>query len=126
MFDAVVCNRGLSDIDDLDGAMHTVRTVLRPGGTAAFSLMHPCFPGHGNGLSSWPPDAGYFVEGWWTTGGEGCRGRVGAYHRMVSTYVNAAVLHGLRIERLLEPPFPGDDPPGVPSFFVIVCSRDDA
>lgn len=100
--------------------MGTIGTALRAGGIAAFSLMHPCFPGHGSGLSSWPPDARYFVEGWWTTGGEGCRGRVGACHRTMSTYVNAAVSHGLTIERMLEPPFAGRDPPGVPSL-VIVC-----
>ena len=44
-FDGVVCNYGLSDIDDLDGVLATVSRVLTPAGWFVFSILHPCFPG---------------------------------------------------------------------------------
>ena len=94
-FDVVLCNMALMDIDDLDAAMATCSQVLEPGGWFSFSLLHPCFPGLASGssvqLSSWPPEGGYDSEGWWTTNGDGLRGRVGANHRMLSTYLNAAL-----------------------------------
>src|SRR5689334_8432054 len=67
VYDGVVCNMALMDIDDLDGALATAARVLRPGGWFSFSLLHPCFPGVRDGsseqLSSWPPDRGYAWEG---------------------------------------------------------------
>jgi SAM-dependent methyltransferase len=51
-FDAVVCNYGLSDIDDLAGTLGNVHTLLRPGGAFVFSLLHPCFPGWGNDVAA--------------------------------------------------------------------------
>ena len=116
-FDGVVCNYGLSDIDDLDGLLANVARWLRPGGWFVFSLLHPCFPGwDSDAPSSWPPDHGYFREGWWLAGNTGYRGRVGASHRMISTYVNSLTGHGLVLDRAAEPP-PGPDmeqrrPPG--------------
>jgi SAM-dependent methyltransferase len=65
-FDGVVCNYGLSDVDDLGGALDSVTSLLRPGGFLVFSILHPCFPGWGDDVSSsWPPGRGYFAEGWW-------------------------------------------------------------
>src|ERR687897_1614100 len=94
-FDGAACHMGLSDVDDLGAALATVRTVLRPGGAFAFTILHPCFPGVGAALPSWPPDEGYYWEGWWTTRGSGCRGRVGATHRTLSTYLSAPPAAGL-------------------------------
>lgn len=100
-FDGVACHMALMDIDDLDGALTTAFRVLRPGGWLSFSVFHPCYPGgpegSASGLPSWPPDGGYRREGWWTTHGEGVRGRVGAVHRMLSTYLNAAIRAGFRL-----------------------------
>jgi SAM-dependent methyltransferase len=125
-FDGVVCNYGLSDIDDLDGLLANVARWLRPGGWFVFSLLHPCFPGwDSDAPSSWPPDHGYFREGWWLAGNTGFRGRVGASHRMISTYVNSLTGHGLVLDRAAEP-LPSPDmeqrrPPGaapVPFYLV--------
>jgi 2-polyprenyl-3-methyl-5-hydroxy-6-metoxy-1,4-benzoquinol methylase len=44
-FDMAVCSFGLSDIDDLDGALRTISAVLRARGSFAFSILHPCSPG---------------------------------------------------------------------------------
>ncbi len=121
-FDGVVCNMALMDIDDLDAVMSTAARVLVPGGWFSFSLLHPCFPGLRDGaseqLSSWPPDRGYAAEGWWTTHGDGVRGRVGAHHRKLSTYLNAVRVAGFAIEELREPAAP------VPRFLVVRCRRD--
>jgi SAM-dependent methyltransferase len=120
-FDGVVCNMALMDIDDLDGVMATAARVLGPGGWFSFSLLHPCFPGFrsetSEQLSSWPPDRGYAAEGWWTTHGDGVRGRVGANHRMLSTYLNATRRAGFELEEFGEPAAP------VPRFFVVRCRR---
>jgi len=104
-FDAVACNYGLSDIDDLDGALSTVQRVLPPGGVFVFSVLHPCFPGSGpEAPSSWPPHRGYFSEGWWLASNPGFRGKVGSTFRMLSTYLNALTRHDLQLDRVLEPP----------------------
>jgi SAM-dependent methyltransferase len=121
LFDGVVCNMAMMDIDDLDAAMATASEVLRPGGWFSYSLLHPCFPGLGTGASeqlpSWPPDHGYAAEGWWTTDGDGVRGRVGANHRMLSTYLNATVRAGFALVEFREPASP------VPRFLVVRCQR---
>jgi hypothetical protein len=54
--------------------------------------------------SSWPPDLGYYHEGWWLASNPGFRGKVGSSHRMLSTYLNSLAGHGLALERAAEPP----------------------
>src|SRR6478735_7588393 len=121
LFDGVVCNMALMDIDDLNAAMDTAARVLTPGGWFSFSLLHPCFPGIRKGaseqLSSWPPDRGYASEGWWTTHGDGVRGRVGANHRMLSTYLNATLRAGFELVEFAEPSSP------MPRFLVVGCRQ---
>jgi len=103
-FDGVACNHGLADIDDLDGAVTTVARVLRPGGRFVFSILHPCFPGWDEDApSSWPHRGGYHAEGWWLATNPGIRGKVGANHRTLSTYLNSLVGHNLAIEQVAEP-----------------------
>jgi SAM-dependent methyltransferase len=102
-FDGVVSDMALMDIDDLDGVASAVECVLAPGGWFVFTIFHPCFPGTENQRSSWAPDLGYSHEGWWVTDGVGVRSRVGANHRMVSTYINAFVSRGLRLLEMWEP-----------------------
>jgi SAM-dependent methyltransferase len=105
-YDGVLCNMALMDIDDLSGALSTVAGVLRSGGWFSFSVFHPCYPGgpegSWSGLPSWPPDRGYASEGWWSTAGEGVRGRAGGNHRMLSTYLNAVMGAGLVLDQLAE------------------------
>jgi SAM-dependent methyltransferase len=132
-FDAVVCNFGMADIDDLDGAAQTVARLLRPGGFFAFSIVHPCFPGwEGKGASpSWPPGRGYYDEGWWLSSGPpgGVRTKVGANHRMLSTYINTLARNNLYMEELVEPPPPPDwlevapTAGPVPIYFAVRCRK---
>ena len=129
-FDLLVCHFGLTDIDDLDGTLATGARVLRRGGAFVFSIIHPCYPGWGDtSPSSWPPDGGYYTEGWWLAQNPGLRGKVGASHRTLSTYLNALVAHGFVLERLAEPePGPAwlqSKPPGRarPVYLVARCRR---
>ena len=108
-FDGVVCNYGLSDIDDLDKLLANIARLLPPGGWFVFALLHPCFPGWDRDApSSWPSDLGYYHEGWWLASNPGFRGKVGANHRTLSTYLNSLVGHGLVLEQVAEPR-PGPD-----------------
>jgi ubiquinone/menaquinone biosynthesis C-methylase UbiE len=131
-FDGVVCNFGMSDIDDLDAALATVHWVLKPGGFFVVSLLHPCFPGWTEKVSaSWPPGGGYFSEGWWRAEAlsSKLRQQVGANHRMISTYLNALTGHGLAIDAVVEPMTPENwltanpemDP--VPVFLALRCVK---
>jgi SAM-dependent methyltransferase len=104
-FDAATCSFGLSDIDDLTGAIATVSKALRPGGRFVFCILHPCFPGGEDRSASWPSDRSYYDEGRWTAQGapSSLRRRVGSNHRMLSTYLNALRAHGLWLEEVAEP-----------------------
>ncbi|MFG1702604.1 class I SAM-dependent methyltransferase [Nonomuraea sp. M3C6] len=131
VFDAVVCSFGLSDIDDLEGAIAGAAGALRPGGVFACSILHPCFPG-GPGVSgSWPGDARYHVEGWWRADGElsALRRQVGANHRTLSTYVNTFRRHDLWLDEMAEPEPATDwaakrpDAAKFPIFLVMRCVK---
>lgn len=121
-YDGVACHFGLSDIDDLRAALATVARVLRPDAWFAFSIVHPCFPGWGpDAPSSWPPERAYDAEGWWLADNPGFRGKVGANHRTLSTYVNELIANGLALERVAEPPHEGWP---VPTYLVARCRKD--
>ena len=104
-FDAASCSFGLSDIDDLGGAIRTVSAALRPGGRFAFSLLHPCFAGGKDISGAWPPTGSYYEEGWWAAqeARSALRRLVGANHRMLSTYLNTLRSHGLWLDQVAEP-----------------------
>jgi SAM-dependent methyltransferase len=104
-FDAVLCSFGLSDIDDLDGTLATVRRVLRPGGVFAFCILHPCFPGVDGVSGAWPTDGSYYAERWWQADGSlsTLRQQVGANHRTLSTYLNSLRQHGFTLDVVAEP-----------------------
>ena len=104
-FDAVVCSFGLSDIDDLDGALANARRVLRPGGRFVFAILHPCFPGIEGVSGAWPTDGSYYEERWWQADGSLSRLRqqVGANHRTLSTYLNKLRRHGFVLDETAEP-----------------------
>jgi 2-polyprenyl-3-methyl-5-hydroxy-6-metoxy-1,4-benzoquinol methylase len=112
-FDAVTCNFGLSDIDDLDAAVAAISGGLRPGGSFVFSILHPCFAGGKDISGAWPAAGSYYDEGHWTAqdARSTLRRQVGATHRMLSTYVSTLRRHGLWLDHLAEPrPDPDWDP----------------
>ncbi|HEX7745974.1 MAG TPA: class I SAM-dependent methyltransferase [Micromonosporaceae bacterium] len=130
--DVVVCNHGLADIDDLDGALATVHRVLRSGGSFVFSILHPCFPGAGPVSGAWPSGGRYHDEGFWIADGAAStlRRQVGANHRMLSSYVNSLARHGLPVTRMSEPVPPVEwngtdrhEAARFPVFLVVRCTK---
>jgi hypothetical protein len=118
--DGATCEMAIMDIDDLEGTIAAVATVLRPGATFGMSLVHPCFPGNAAGLSSWPADSGYGSEGFWTSANhnpDGIRVRVGSSHRTLATYLNVLLDAGFVLDRVHEPPA------DVPTWLVLALRR---
>lgn len=104
------------DISDHVSTFAAIRRILKPSGLFVFSILHPCFLGSpfrepDEPVTTFDEDGEpvaysirrYSTEGFWESGGDGIRGRVGSYHRTVSTYVNALIEAGFTIARLLEP-----------------------
>ena len=118
-FDGVVSSMALMDIDNLDAAVSVTSATSRSGSWFAWSIIHPGFPGIGEIRASWPTAGSYFDEGWWNTGGDGVRGRVGSNHRTLSTYMNTMLKHGYTLEAAAEPAWQrsATDPP-MPFFLV--------
>ncbi len=141
-FDGVVCSMALMDIPDLAAVAHSVAHLLRPDGWFAFSILHPCFHTSESGEIETPDGAArtisrYFVEGHWRSDTRtGPPGKVGAYHRTLSTYVNTLSDTGLQVERLTEPGMEADLPQSlglsqanrlvwaeVPAILVALCRK---
>jgi len=109
-FDGVVCGLALMDIPGLDATFRAVGRVLKPGAWFTFLITHPCFAAPQAGWRITPDGSvvweiqRYFEEGFWRsdTAGNLCA-RVGAYHRTLSTYLNALVSAGFIITGVVEP-----------------------
>lgn len=124
-FDGVVCNMALMDIPDLAATVRTVARILRPRGWFAFSITHPVLDTALARIGVVRAANGeirrqvrtYFAEGFWRSDNpHGVRGKVGAYHRTLSTYVNTLVEAGLTVERLAEPQADGTLAERLPHF----------
>ena len=108
-FDGVVCHMSLMDIPELAPTLRSVARVLRPGGWFVFSILHPCYHTSQSGEIESPEGTvrtvgRYFEEGYWRSDTRaGPPVKVGAYHRTLSTYLNALTDAGLVIERAGEP-----------------------
>lgn len=99
----------LMDMADLAPTLCSVARILRPSGWFVFSILHPCFHTARSGEMTSPEGTvrtvgRYFVEGYWRSDTRpGPPGKVGAYHRTLSTYANALADAGLVLERMSEP-----------------------
>jgi SAM-dependent methyltransferase len=128
-FEVITCSFGLSDIDDLEGALACVARLLRPGGRFIFTILHPCFPGGPDVSGSWPATGSYHDQGWWRADGaaSSLRRQVGANHRTLSTYFSALRKHGLWLDALAEPAPPSEwvqarpDAARMPVFLAVRC-----
>lgn len=112
-FDGVLCHMALMDIPDLAPTIHNVARILRPRGWFTFAIIHPCYNTPRSGEMATPAGwertiGGYFEEGYWRSDTRtGPPGKVGAYHRTLSTYLDALTDAGLALERLREPRLTG-------------------
>lgn len=112
-FDGVISYMALMDIPDLGPTLRTVARILRPGGWFVFVILHPCYNPARSGELLTPGGmvrtvAGYFTEGYWRSDTRtGPPGKVGAYHRTLSSYVNGLLDLGFAVERIAEPRLTG-------------------
>ena len=109
LFDGVVCFMALMDIPELAPTLRSVARILQPNGWFVFSILHPCFHTSHSGEMQTPEGVvrtigGYFAEGYWRSDTRtGPPGKVGAYHRTLSTYINALTDAGLQLVHVSEP-----------------------
>jgi SAM-dependent methyltransferase len=138
-YDLVVSNLALMDSPDLAATYTAVQRVLRPGGRFVFAVTHPCFQAPGTRIETDAAGnfraravARYTEEGFWRSDNPaGIRGKVGAYHRTLATYLNTLLAAGFVLTRLAEPgPPPGEyaDPYSqaqvqVPAVLVVEAAR---
>jgi hypothetical protein len=124
------------DIPDLEATLQAAWRVLRPRGWFVFTITHPCFQAP---HSTWVTRAdgstsreirGYFEQVYWHSKNvAGLRGKVGAYHRTLSTVINTTIRAGFTIEHMAEPRATGcvvDRIPGyavVPGFLMVQCRK---
>lgn len=108
-FDRVLCAMMLMDVEDFDGTLREVSRVLKPGGEAVISILHPCFKPpvehhwfhDENGIEVRVRD--YFrPESWEGTIGSSQK-TVIYRHRTLSDYVKGFTRHGLTLTDLDEP-----------------------
>ena len=116
-FDTVVSFMALMDGPRFDHAMTACYRVLRPGGTLAFSLTHPCFITKGSHwirdergekvsrIVSRYFDPGHWVERWRFTDAppEAPEFVVPRFDRTLSEYLNAVLDAGFVLRRIAEP-----------------------
>ncbi|MBI3942441.1 MAG: class I SAM-dependent methyltransferase [Chloroflexi bacterium] len=116
-FDIVICKMALMDIPDIVSTFEAVNRILERNGKFIFAILHPCFEtpftvpekqvelDENGRFVAWRVRR-YTDEGYWKSGGIGIRGRVGAYHRMLSTYINVLLESGFQLNKLAEPILP--------------------
>jgi len=135
--DVVASQLAMMDVADHRALFAAVRRVLLPGGVFVFSTLHPCFKARPFHVRDAPENLldekgqplgvvirRYASEGHFNSGGNGVRGQMGSYHRMLSTYVNDLIRAGFTLERLEEPldgPENGALFSEVPMFLVIAA-----
>jgi 2-polyprenyl-3-methyl-5-hydroxy-6-metoxy-1,4-benzoquinol methylase len=108
-FDGAICMMALMDIPDLEAVYRAVRRVVKDGGWFVIAITHPCFDAP---HATWEKDVempariiSHYLEekNWRSRFAGGVRGRVGAWHRTLSSYLNVAVETGWTLDRLVEP-----------------------
>ncbi|MEM7735508.1 MAG: methyltransferase domain-containing protein [Deinococcota bacterium] len=119
-FDYVVSNMALMDIADHKSMFDHCWRIVKDAGVLVVSMLHPCFesPFDANNPPIELTSAGNFLaarvrryleEGHWSSGGNGVRGKVGAYHRTLSTYINDLLNAGFRLDAIYEPSLEAGD-----------------
>src|ERR1700730_18593928 len=120
LFDGVLCNLALMDIEDLPATAQTIQRLLRPGGWLVFSILHPCAPVTSAQGSLQQRPHSYFEEGlWFSPNPLSVRGRVGSYHRTVSTYLQSFLNVGLKLEQVTEPQARGSIAERIPAYTAV-------
>jgi ubiquinone/menaquinone biosynthesis C-methylase UbiE len=106
--DFVTAALSLNNIRDLPAAMTAIGRVLMCGGHLVFTVPHPCFDAPGSSAATVDGVSrrlvgDYFAEGFWRSDNPTSVRRAGNYHRTISTYLEALLDQGFRIESVAEP-----------------------
>lgn len=140
-FAVVVCHMALMDIPDLTATLNTVARILYAHGVFVFAITHPMLDTALSRVELTTANDGtpgrhvrsYFREGTWRGDNpNGVRGKVGAVHRTISTYLNSVYAAGLTVEQLVEPVATGElaqrlpHLQHVPGVLVVRCRKRDA
>jgi ubiquinone/menaquinone biosynthesis C-methylase UbiE len=125
-FDGATSFLALTDIPDLDAVLGSVRRALCPDGWLVLAVTHPCFEAPharwqtGSTGETTRVVSHYFDEGFWRSSNPaGIRGRVGAYHRTLATYLNTLTGLGFAVERVEEPRYAGAAVAHIPGYAVV-------
>ena len=107
MFDVVLCNLVLMDIDPIENAIKEFYRIIKPGGKFFFSIVHPAFylgrsDRDVNGQQLARKVNGYTnhiaeIQNFW--------GRTVHYHRPISHYLNTISREGFVLKHMYEPAF---------------------
>jgi ubiquinone/menaquinone biosynthesis C-methylase UbiE len=116
-FDGVVCHMALMDVPELEPTVASVARVLRPDGWFVFSIVHPRYRPHVDNLS------GYLGESRYEKSAPQDALPGHAYHRPISTYVNALAAAGLSIVQMVEAPAEPAAGGDIPQLVYVRCSR---
>lgn len=107
-FDGAVCCMALMDMPDVGAAIASMARVLKPEAWLALLMTHPCFEPP-QAIWEERPDSAcirvidrYLTEGHWYGDPQGLRGRVGAYHRTLASYLNSLASAGFVLEEVIE------------------------
>ncbi|HET8840743.1 MAG TPA: class I SAM-dependent methyltransferase [Ktedonobacteraceae bacterium] len=108
-FDGCMCILALMDIADPSAVFTNIRRLLKTGGWLVLAITHPCFEAPGaqwitfDGGTPARAVSNYTEERFWKSEKGGVRSRVGAYHRMLSTYINSLIASDFMLDQIREP-----------------------
>ncbi|HZO34687.1 MAG TPA: methyltransferase domain-containing protein [Gaiellaceae bacterium] len=116
-FDGVACHMALMDMPELDPVIRSVARVLRPAGWFVFSIVHPCYAPHVDNVPDYLSESRY-------------EKRIAlealpqhAYHRPLSSYVDALAEQRLSIDRMVEQRHETDPTGAVPGLLYLRCTK---
>jgi SAM-dependent methyltransferase len=125
-YDAAISNMALFDMAEIDPLFRALSSLLRPGGSFVFSVLHPCFNNPNSILLAEMEDrSGEIRTNYSVKVSEYLSPRVDhavalrdqpeaqlIFHRPLQVLFNAGFEAGFVLDRLEERAFPADHPPG--------------
>jgi SAM-dependent methyltransferase len=113
-FDWIIANAVIMDLPELDEILTDIKSILKNDGNFLFTVVHPCFNSPVLNTVRLPRDSernedrikvisSYFNEGAFKLSAKHLKKEMIIYHRTISTYLNALIINGWKIEKIIEP-----------------------
>lgn len=115
-FTGAICHMALMDIPTVTPTIDSFGRVLQTGGFLVLSIVHPCFAPHVTAVEDYLTEERYQkIDGpdWLPPH---------AYHRPLSTYINALANAGFVITHMVEPRDTSRADKGVPGLLYLRCA----